>query len=211
MNFTDILAKRRSVNFFDPEAEVSDAQIRRIIEKAALTPSSFNLQPWNVMIFRDSADKHTLRKLAMDQPKVSEAPVVLAILGDRNGWQEGHPVVERNFKEMVAAGGMKPEQHNWFINACKGLYGKNEETAQAFALKNAGFFAMSLMYAAADEGLDTHPMDGFDHDGVRSAFNIPDRFWVPLLLCVGHFDSSKTLLPPKWRKSYEDIVVSFGD
>ena len=29
-------------------------------------------------------------------------------------------------------------------------------------------------------------MDGFDHDGVRAAFSIPDRFWIPLLMAVGH-------------------------
>ncbi|MFV0421663.1 nitroreductase family protein [Oleidesulfovibrio sp.] len=211
MSFTDILAKRRAVNFFDHEKEVSDAEIRSIIEKAALTPSSFNLQPWNVMILRDSADKDKLRKLAMNQPKVTEAPVVLIVLADRNGWQEGHPTLEQNFKQMVAAGDMKPEQHDWFVGACQGLYGKDEATQQAFAVKNTGFFAMSLMYAAADAGLDTHPMDGFDHDGVREAFNIPERFWIPLLLCVGHFDQTKKLAPGKWRKKYEDIVVCFGD
>lgn len=211
MDFKDILAKRRAVNFFDFEKEVNDMEIRSIIEKASQTPSSFNLQPWNVMIIRDSADKDKLRKLAMNQPKVTEAPVVLIFLADKNGWQQGHPTVEQNFREMVSAGDMNQEQYDWFIGACKGLYGKNELTQNAFAIKNTGFFAMSVMYAAADAGLDTHPMDGFDHDGVREAFNIPERFFIPLLLCIGHFDQNKTLSPAKWRKKYEDIVVSFGD
>jgi nitroreductase len=81
----------------------------------------------------------------------------------------------------------------------------------AFACKNAGFFAMSLMLAAKDAGLDSHPMDGFDIDGVRKAFKIPDQYWIPLLLAIGHFDKSKTLLPPKWRKSYDEIVMTFAD
>ena len=40
---------------------------------------------------------------------------------------------------------------------------------------------MSLMLAAKNLGLDTHPMDGFDHDGVKKAFDIPDNYWVLLL------------------------------
>lgn len=68
---------------------------------------------------------------------------------------------------------------------------------------------MALMFAAKDAGLDSYPMDGFDIDGVRRTFKIPDQYWIPLLLAIGHFDESKTLLPPKWRKSFNEIIVSF--
>jgi hypothetical protein len=32
---------------------------------------------------------------------------------------------------------------------------------------------------------------------------------APFLLAIGHFDKTKTLLPAKWRKSYNEIVVGF--
>jgi len=38
---------------------------------------------------------------------------------------------------------------------------------------------MGLMYAATSLGLETHPMDGFDHEAVRKAFNIPDNLDFP--------------------------------
>ncbi|MCX5855006.1 MAG: hypothetical protein NTZ24_10670 [Deltaproteobacteria bacterium] len=50
-------------------------------------------------------------------------------------------------------------------------------------------------------------MDGFDHEGVRGAFNIPDNYFVPMLLAVGHFNEKYKPMPPKWRKPYEDIVL----
>jgi nitroreductase len=209
MDFKDVINKRRSVNFFDPAKQVSDDEVKTMIEMAAQTPSSFNLQPWSLMILKEQAQKKRLRKLAWDQPKVSEAPVVFIVLADRNSWQKGHHFVEHNFNEMVKAGAMGPEQHQWFLDACQNLYGSNEARQQAFACKNTGFFAMALMLAAKNLGLDTHPMDGFDHDGVREAFNIPEAYWIPLLLAVGHFKSDQTLAPPKWRKTYDDIVVNF--
>ena len=210
MDFKDVINKRRAVNFFDPEKTVSDELIKELIEMAAKAPSSFNLQPWSVMILKDSEEKARLRKLAWDQPKVTEAPVVFIVLADRDGWNKGHPFVEKNFQEMIKAGSMKEDQHDWFLNACRTLYGEREEKQQAFACKNTGFFAMSLMYAAKHLGLDTHPMDGFDHDGVREAFHIPENYWIPLLLAIGHFDEKKTLNPPKWRKTFDEIVVRFG-
>jgi nitroreductase len=153
--------------------------------------------------------KEKLRKAAWDQPKITDAPVVLIVLGDREGFKKGNAGFEKDFAESVKAGIMKQEQYDWFVNAAISLYGVSSERQLAFACKNAGFFAMSLMLAVKDAGFDSHPMDGFDIDGVRKAFNIPDQYWIPLLLAIGHFDKGKTLLPPKWRKSYNEVVVEF--
>lgn len=209
MDFRDVVYQRRAVNFFDPERPVSEEIIRAVVELAARVPSSFNLQPWSLMIIKDEEEKMRLRKLAWDQPKVSEAPCVFILLADRDGWKEGHSFVERNFSEMVKAGSMTQDQHDWFLGACKGLYGETLEQQQAFACKNAGFFGMALMFAAKSMGLDSHPMDGFDHDGVRKSFKIPDNYWIPMLLAVGYFDEKKKLAPPKWRKTFEEILVRF--
>uniref|UniRef100_A0A7C4W7R1 Nitroreductase family protein n=1 Tax=Desulfatirhabdium butyrativorans TaxID=340467 RepID=A0A7C4W7R1_9BACT len=210
MDFQDVVTQRRAINFFDPDRGVDTDLIRRMIEMASKVPSSFNLQPWNVILVTDPKEKQILRKLAWDQPKVSEAPVVMIVLADRDGWKAGHPTAERNFQEMVHAGSMKPEQKDWFHSACTSLYGQTPEKQQAFANKNTGFFAMTLMFAAKHLGLDTHPMDGFDIEGVRKAFAIPEHFWIPLLLAVGYPKPDFNPLPPKWRKSYEEIVVRFA-
>jgi nitroreductase len=208
MEFKEAMKQRRAVNFFDPTKDVSDEQLKEIIETAALAPSSSNLQPWKVIVLRDMNKKETLKKVAMNQPKITEAPVVLIVLGDREGWKKGNGDFEKGFVNSVKAGHMKQELYDGFADSLKSLYATPEKQL-AFACKNAGFFAMSLMLAAKDAGLDSHPMDGFDIDGVRKAFNISDQYWIPLLMAIGHFDKSKTLLPPKWRKSYDEIVVSF--
>ncbi|MFW6414812.1 MAG: nitroreductase family protein, partial [Thermodesulfobacteriota bacterium] len=88
MQFVEAIQKRRAVNFFDPKKDVSEDLLKQIVETAALTPSSFNLQPWNLIEIRDQGEKSKLRELAWEQPKVSEAPVILVILADRAGWKE---------------------------------------------------------------------------------------------------------------------------
>ncbi|MBA4366396.1 MAG: nitroreductase family protein [Desulfobacterium sp.] len=209
MDFKNLITNRRAVNFFDPEKSVSDKQIREVIEMAATAPSSFNLQPWNLLVLREKEEKLRLQKLAWNQPKVSQAPVVFVVLADRDGWKEGHSIVEKDFQEMIKAGSMTEGQRQWFADARQTLYGSSPEAIQAFVCKNTGFFAMSLMLAAKSLGLDTHPMDGFDHEGVRKELNIPDNFWIPLLIAVGYFDKSKELALPKWRKSVDEIVKTF--
>ncbi len=208
MNFDQITKNRRSINFFDPEKEIPQEMIKKMVELARDTPSSFNLQPWNLIILQDRDQKEKLKALAWDQPKVVEAPVTMIVLADKEGWKQGHPGFERTWQEMVKTG-MPETQRDWFLNATSSLYNWSPDANLAFAAKNAGFFGMSLMYAAVSLGLDSHPMDGFDHEGVKEAFNIPGRYWIPLLLAVGYKKPGLVLDPPKWRKTYEEIVVEF--
>jgi nitroreductase len=209
MDFNELAQKRRSVNYFDTQKDVPEELIKEMIEIASNSPSGYNLQPWSIMILKDPAEKKRLRKLAFDQPKVTEAPYVFIVLADRDGWKEGNAFVEKNFRNSVESGRKKEQDKEFYLKRLKELYGETLEKQQAFAVKNSAFFAMSLMYAAKKLGLDTHPMDGFEHDAVRKEFNIPDNYWIPLLLAVGHFDVSKKLYPPNWRKTYDEIVVKF--
>jgi len=209
MDFNHVINGRRAVNFFDTTKDVPDSLVKQVIEMAAKTPSSFNLQPWSLIALTKNEDKLRLQQHAMNQPKVSEAPVTFIVLGDRRGWADENPFVERTFQEMIKAGAAAEDSRDWFSGARKKLYGGNDETQLAFACKNAGFFAMSLMLAAKSLGLETHPMDGFDHEAVKKEFKIPDHYWVPVLIAMGYFDSSKELAPPKWRKSVDDILVRF--
>jgi nitroreductase len=206
MEFKRIMAERRAVNFFDSTKPVSDEDLKKIIGTASLAPSGFNLQPWRLLVVKSPADKERLKEVAWKQPKITQAPVVLIVLGDRDGWKAGHPVFEKAWQNMVDLGYNRPEQREMIASGIKSLH-DGPERSLAFAAKHAAFFGMAIMLAAKDAGYDSHPMDGFDHEGVRNAFEIPDNYFVPMLIAIGHFDQKRTLMPPKWRKSYDEIVL----
>ncbi|WP_319778658.1 nitroreductase family protein [Maridesulfovibrio sp.] len=207
MNFPEILEKRRAVNYFDPERDVEQQLLKKIVEQAAKAPSSYNLQPWKLKVVRDKERKQALRALAFDQPKVTEAPVILILLADREGWKLEKSTVENVFNDFVESGKMQAEQKEWFAGVTQGLYGRDEMAAQAFANKNTGLFAMSLMYAATANGLESHPMDGFDHEAVRKEFNIPDNYWIPMLIAIGYLKPGTQVPPKGWRESFEDMII----
>ena len=167
MDFQDVMTARRAINFFDTQADVPKETLAALLETAARSPSSFNLQPWRVAVLREPAQKAKLRALAWNQPKVTEAPVVLLFLADREAWKMYSPAFERQFSYLLQSGRYTPDQRGEFAGATERLYGATPEKSLAFAVKNTAFFAMSFMYAAAAAGYVTHPMDGFDHDGVR--------------------------------------------
>lgn len=207
MEFTKLMEARRSVNYFDPAKPISEKELRKIVSLASLVPSSFNLQPWNIIVVRTEADKVRLRKAAMDQPKITDAPVDLIVLADKDCYKEGHPVVEKVWGSWQKNGYMTADQRGWFLDASLKLYGGPEKSL-AFAVKNTAFFGMGIMLAAKEFGFDSHPMDGFDAEGIMKEFSIPQNYFVVMLIAIGHFDKSKKLLPRNWRKSYEEIVLT---
>ena len=52
MEFSEVIAKRRSVRHFNNKLDVSDEDIRGLIETAVAAPSAGNIQPWRFTIVR---------------------------------------------------------------------------------------------------------------------------------------------------------------
>jgi len=205
MELIQSIQERRSINFFEPNVELADDTIRELLSLANLAPSSFNLQPWRVVVVKDKERKKALRKCAFDQPKVEEASVVLIIIADPDAVElHGERVLE-SWAELGYLAG--EEQKEVSRSMMKQLYGdKTSLTRKIFAAKNAALFAMNLMNAARGLGLETHPMDGFDEAAVKKAFGIPEDKIIPMLVAVGHLKNGVTLLPRAFRRDVEEFT-----
>lgn len=201
MELREVFEQRRSVNFFDPAKEVDESLIRQIFDLAKLAPSSFNLQPWKIILVHDPEWKAKLRECANGQPKVTEAPYIAIMLGDKKAYEKMGELLA----EPIAKGLMKPEMADVYINMAKGLY--SGENDRAFAGRNVGLFAMAFMLAAKSLGVDTHPMDGFSADAIRKTFSVPDEYDIVMLIAIGHHDGAKELTPRAGRRPFDQVVV----
>ncbi len=204
MDVLQAIKERRSINYFEPGKEISDGKIKELLETANLAPSSFNLQPWKVIVVREPKRKEVLKKCAFDQPKVEEASAVLIIIADPKGVEENR---ERMFDSWQKLGYMKPEMRDMYKGMTDNLYGTPDSlNRKFFAVKNAALFAMNLMIAAKGLGLETHPMDGFDSECVKKEFNIPADKIIPMLIAVGNLKSGITFLPRAFRRDIGEFV-----
>ncbi|HHD11668.1 MAG TPA: nitroreductase family protein [Deltaproteobacteria bacterium] len=199
------IKERRSVNFFEKDVEVADEKIKELLGLAALAPSSFNLQPWEVVVVRSAERKKALRRCAMDQPKVEEASFVLIIVADPH-------VVEKNAQRVLddwqQLGYVKDDHMRAaYRQMMDTLYGTPDSVKRRlFALKNASLFAMNLMLAAKAMGMETHPMDGFDEDAIKKEFNIEEGKLIPMLVAAGYLRKGIELLPRAFRKGVDEFA-----
>ena len=204
MDVIQAIKERRSINFFETDKEIPDGKLKELIETANLAPSSFNLQPWKVIVVKDPERKKALRQCAFNQPKVEEASAVLIIVADPKAMEEN---IDRMLDNWQQLGYMKPDMRETYKGMANNLYGTDDSLKRKFfAIKNTSIFAMNLMIAAKGLGLETHPMDGFDEDCVKKEFNIPEDKVIPMLIAVGYLKPGITLLPRAWRRDITEFV-----
>jgi nitroreductase len=83
----DVLLERRATGHFTPKPIPRD-YLDAILALATQAPSGYNLQPWRFIVVHDEENRRRLQKVAFNQPKVTEAPVVIICLGMKEEWKE---------------------------------------------------------------------------------------------------------------------------
>jgi nitroreductase len=173
-----VLQRRATRHFAD--GEVSDAHLDAILACAAQAPSGYNLQPWRFVVVREPQNRERLRKAALDQEKITEAPVVIIVLGMKEAWRER---IDEVLEDGARRGAGKPED---VAETKKGaLEFLDGQAMPVWVTRHAMIAATYLMLAAEAYGLATAPMEGFDPAAVKRAFDVPDEAEVVALLAIG--------------------------
>jgi len=199
MGLEEAIRTRRSVHYFMPGTPLTEAQWRKLFELTALSPSSFNFQPWDFVVVEDEARRQELQALCWGQRQVVDSSAVIAVLGDKDPHRRDNEVLQQ-FKDN---GYIDEDTQKAYLGAVDVVY-PDEARKIEHAVGGACLAAMTLMLAAHGMGLATLPMIGFDPDGVRKFFNVPDDYIVTMLIAIGH--SADKELPRQQRREFDDIV-----
>jgi len=79
-SFFEIIEKRRSIRRYK-KRDISQEDLRRILDAARLAPSARNNQPWRFIVVREPKMKKFLAT-CVDQDFVATASVIVVVLGD---------------------------------------------------------------------------------------------------------------------------------
>ncbi len=78
MDVLEAIRKRRSIRAYTSE-EISEEDVKRLIEAARWAPSAGNIQPWEFVIVTNAETKRKLADAALHQTFIEEAPVVIVV------------------------------------------------------------------------------------------------------------------------------------
>ncbi|CBN76229.1 conserved unknown protein [Ectocarpus siliculosus] len=235
--FRDVVTSRTAAISFSDE-EVDPPALREIMALTQSAPSSFNIQPWSVVVVRDTAARERLSTamLGGNAKKVLAAPVTAVFCADLEPSKRINRMVELNRKA-----GMPEAEITKFCLAVnlfsgEGVVGnavRNAVTtiaspmqpapevasAEAWSFKNTALAVQTYILSCTAHGLDTAPMEGFDARRVRAALDIPDRYGIPIIVPTGYPAPSKPEgqgggggVARRWRYPPQEVVFdgTFG-
>ena len=81
MEFSEVIAKRRSVRHFNAKLDVSEEDVRCLLEAAVVAPTAGNIQPWRFTVVRSIEARERLAE-ALRQRWATNAPVVIVVSVD---------------------------------------------------------------------------------------------------------------------------------
>lgn len=190
-SFELLLRGRRATSGFRDDPVPREVLDRALIF-ASEAPSGFNFQPWRFLVLQSAEQRARLRAAALDQAKITEAPVVVVAMADREAWRDSADEILRARAEHTAAEAEPPDierqKHDAFafIDTLPREVWLNRQVMIAFTY---------LMLAVESLGWDTAPMEGLDPEAVRRELGLPESTVVVALLAIGRGSDPAQLHP----------------
>lgn len=160
MDLFETLKWRYATKKMNPAKAVPQEKVDRILEAARLAPTSSGLQPFEILVVTNPEIKAKIRAIGWNQAQITDGSHLLVFAAWDNYTVER---INMMFDLTNEVRGLKNEGWENYRNMLLGLYPKRpaEENFQ-HAARQAYIALGTALVAAASEGVDSTPMEGFD-------------------------------------------------
>lgn len=176
MKVSQALESRRSIKYFDPEHQISQAECERLMQASLLSPTAFNIQNWRFVRVSAPALRAEIRKAAWDQPQITDASLLLVLCMDLLAWSRDPQRYWRNAPPEVGA---------QFVPEILDFYRDDSQLQRDEGMRSCGIVAQSLMLMAREMGYHSCAMDGFDFKRVAHLIRLPEDHEICMIIAIG--------------------------
>lgn len=191
--------------------KVPQEKIDKILEAARLAPTSSGLQPFEILVISNQEIKEQIKVHAWNQPTVSDCSHLLVFAAWDNYTEER---INKMFDLTNEIRGFKNEGWENYRQQLLAMYPQRPaEENFTHAAKQAYISFSAAIIAAAFEGVDSTPMEGFSPEEVDKILNLKEKgLRSVLLLPIGYRDTENDWLVnlTKVRKSKEDFITELN-
>ncbi|PCH52154.1 MAG: NAD(P)H-dependent oxidoreductase [Flavobacteriaceae bacterium] len=188
--------------------KVSEEKIATIIEAARLAPTSSGLQPFEIIVVKNQVVKEEIRPVAWNQSVITDCSHLLVFAAWDTYTEER---INKMFNLTNEVRGFKNEGWENYRQMLLGSYPqKDAEENFNHAAKQAYIAFSTAIIAAAFEGVDTTPLEGFDPSAVDKILGLREKgLRSCVMLPIGYRNTESDWLVnlKKVRKSTEDLVT----
>lgn len=203
----ELLNWRYATKKMDTTKVVPQEKLDVIIEAVRMAPTSSGTQPFELIVVTNPDKLAALQEAARGQAQVTEGSHLLVFAAwDNYTTDRIDEVVDLN----VEARGDLPMLKTYYDNLKSNYVPRDAAVNYAHAARQAYIALGIALVAAAEQEVDSTPMEGFDPDTVDEILDLKARgLRSVVLLPLGYRDPTGDWLLPmaKVRKSRETIVT----
>lgn len=188
--------------------KVDEEIIDRILEAIRLAPTSSGLQPFEVIVVTNPAVKEEIRKIAWNQPQITDCSHLLVFAAWDNYTKDR---INYMFDLTNEIRGFKNEGWEAYRQKLLAFYpNQDAQTNFEHAARQTYIPLMAAMTQAIEDGVDSTPMEGFEPEALDSILGLREKgLRSTLLLPLGYRDVEKDWLVnlTKVRKPMDKLVT----
>jgi len=207
---TDLIDKmhwRYATKKFNPSKVVPDDKIERIIEAVRLTATSSGLQPFELLLVTNPALRAQIKPVAWDQQQVVDCSHLLVFAA----WDDITAERVNAVYDQITAERGQNDGLDAYRQRLLGIVAERGREANYEAAARQAYIGLgSALIAAAFEGVDATPMEGFDPAAVDAILGLKERHLRSvLLLPLGYRDEEGDWLlnMKKVRRPRDEFVT----
>jgi nitroreductase len=186
---------RYATKSYDASKQLDEEKLNRILEAIRLAPTSSGLQPFEVFVVKNPELRAKIREVAWNQSQVTDASHLLVFAA----WDNITPErIDAMFDYTNDVRGFKNEGWEAYRKQLQGIVAARGDVANFDAAARQAYIGLGVaLVAAAAEGVDSTPMEGFDPAAVDQILSLQERKL-----------RSVVILPLGYRKPDTDWLVN---
>ncbi len=198
---------RYATKSFDPAKKLSASQLKGLLSAVQLSPSSFGLQPYCVVVVENPEIKNKLKTAAYEQVQLTEASHIFVFAVEKD-YSEKH--VNAFAQNVAETRGVSLDDLEGFIGSMNATVNtRTNEQLDAWNAKQAYIALGILLESAALQGIDACPMEGFDVDAFDDILGLKDRNLQSVVMAAVGFRNMADSFQhySKVRKKEENLFI----
>jgi nitroreductase/dihydropteridine reductase len=203
----ELLNWRYATKKMDATKTVPQEKVDTILEAIRMAPTSSGTQPFEMIVVTNPEVRSQIAKAAGGQPQITDGSHLLVFAAwDNYTADRIDEVVQLN----IEARGDLPMLHAYYDNLKSNYVPREAKVNYAHAARQAYIALGVALVAAAEQEVDSTPMEGFDPATVDKILGLKERgLRSVVLLPLGYRDEAGDWLLPmgKVRKSRDAIVT----
>lgn len=209
MSLLENLNWRYATKRFQKEKVLDERQIETLKQAIKLSPSSYGLQPYKVLVVSNKELKETLKPASWDQPQITECSHLFVFCQDKS---YSDKLVDDYITLKADTQNLERDDLKDYADFMKDkMGGLSDEDYLNWSGRQTYLALAHLLMACANERIDACPMEGFEPERYVKILGLETSEYRPVALAaVGYrSDEDSTQHQKKVRKPLDALIVSY--